>query len=232
MGRLAKLPFGLYIALYALEVRLAMRGYEPSEIAKRRYFNVREVLFNTVYALGLEAITAMFAAIGESSKAENFRTLGENVEGAILSECYDSASGLYLDIDVRTGKPVPELSVSSLMPVALGSMTRQRCDTLVERLQDPEKFWLRFPVPSVPKNSRHFRPQSRSYLWRGPTWINTNWFIMEGLKRHGYTEPASLIAQRSRELVELSGFREYYNPFTGEGGGAKDFGWSTLAAIM
>ncbi len=232
MGRLAKIPLGLYIALYLSEVRMALYGYEPAEIAKRGHFNVREVLFNTVYALGLEAIATMFSALGDDSRGERFRKRGESVEKAILGECYDSAAGLYFDIDVRTGKLVPEPSVSCLMPLALGGMPRQACDALVKHLENPDEFWLQFPIPSVPRNSRYFRAQSRLYLWRGPTWINTNWLITEGLKRHGYNDLAGEIAQKSKELVEMSGFREYYNPHTGEGGGAKDFGWSTLAAIM
>jgi hypothetical protein len=34
------------------------------------------------------------------------------------------------------------------------------------------------------------------------------------------------------ELIENSGFREYYNPHTGEGAGAPDFGWSAIALEM
>lgn len=232
LGRFAKLPLGLYLALYISEMRMALHKYDPEEIARRGYFNIRDVLFNTVYALGLEALGTMFSAIGEHSKAEYFRKRGENVEKAILDECYDSASGLYFDVDVRTGNPVPEPSISCLMPIALGSIYGQRCEALISHLENRDEFWLRYPIPSVPANSRHFRPEVQMYLWRGPTWLNTNWLIMEGLRRHGYHELAEAVARGSKELVELSGFREYYNPYTGEGGGEKDFGWSTLAAIM
>jgi glycogen debranching enzyme len=84
----------------------------------------------------------------------------------------------------------------------------------------------------VPANSHHFQPEGRRYLWRGPTWINTNWLIWEGLKRHGHAGPADAVAGSSRELAESSGFCEFYNPLSGKGGGERDFGWSTLAAIM
>ena len=30
----------------------------------------------------------------------------------------------------------------------------------------------------------------------------------------------------------MSGFREYYHPYTGEGLGARDFGWTTLILDM
>ncbi len=232
LGPLARLPFGPYIALYVAEWRMFRHGVDSAEIAGRRTFNVREVLFNTVYALGLEALSSMFEAAGEGSKADRLCRRAEDVEGAILDECYDSASGLYFDIDVRTGSQVREPSVSCLLPLALGGMPAERREELLRCLTDPDEFWLRYPIPSVPKSSRHFRPAGRRYLWRGPTWINTNWLVWEGLKRHGCAGLADAVARSSRELAERSGFWEYYNPLTGEGEGERDFGWSTLAAVM
>ncbi len=118
------------------------------------------------------------------------------------------------------------------MPLALSNVPAPRLESMIRHLTDTGEFWLPFPVPSVPRNSRHFEPQNQRYLWRGPTWINTNWFLANGLRRHGYQELAEAIAKSSRDLVERSGFREYYNPVIGEGGGEKNFGWSALAAIM
>jgi glycogen debranching enzyme len=232
LGWLAKLPFGRYAALYTAEMRLALHRFDHQEIAKRRYFNVREVLFNTVYALGLESLGTMFAAISDRHKADNYHARSKDVAEAILSQCYDMVTGLYYDVDVVTGNLIREPSVSCLMPLALGDVPKEKYEALVSHLTNTDEFWLPFPIPSIPKNSRYFRPTSRLYLWRGPTWINTNWLITEGLKRHDYGELATAISEASKELVERSGFREYYNPLTGEGGGEKDFAWSTLAAIM
>ena len=55
-----------------------------------------------------------------------------------------------------------------------------------------------------------------------------NWLIVRGLRQHGYREQADAIVASSAELVLRSGFREFYNPLTGEGYGARNFGWSTL----
>ena len=40
------------------------------------------------------------------------------------------------------------------------------------------------------------------------------------------------MAARLREAYVREGSREFYEPFTGEGLGANDFGWSTLAAEL
>jgi glycogen debranching enzyme len=74
-------------------------------------------------------------------------------------------------------------------------------------------------------------PEER-LLWRGPTWINTNWYIARGLRRHGREDLARTIEDRSAALVELSGFREYYDPRSGEGFGAHGFSWTALVLDM
>jgi hypothetical protein len=66
-------------------------------------------------------------------------------------------------------------------------------------------------------------------VWRGPTWINANWYIARGLRRHGRPDLARHIEDRSASLVEGDGFREYYDPQTGQGFGARDFSWTALA---
>jgi glycogen debranching enzyme len=69
-------------------------------------------------------------------------------------------------------------------------------------------------------------------VWRGPVWMNTNWYLSRGLRRHGKTDLARHVEDRSAALVEKSGFREYYDPFTGEGHGAFDFSWTAVALDM
>ena len=95
-----------------------------------------------------------------------------------------------------------------------------------------KEFWLTYPAPSVAASEPSFRPASSFLIWRGPTWININWLLHTGLSKHGYNEAAAGLARRSAELALRSGFREFYNPMTGEGAGARDFGWSTLVVDM
>jgi glycogen debranching enzyme len=82
----------------------------------------------------------------------------------------------------------------------------------------------------VAMNHPTYRPDTvgGNLVWRGPTWINSNWYIARGLMRHGRLDLARHIASRSVDLMRLSGIREYYNPTTGQGRGAPDFSWSTI----
>ena len=67
----------------------------------------------------------------------------------------------------------------------------------------------------------------------GPTWVNAAWLLWMGMMRLGYARggrrgwPTALA-----ETVDREGLREYYHPRTGEGLGAPDFAWTSLALEM
>ena len=70
------------------------------------------------------------------------------------------------------------------------------------------------------------------YIWRGPTWIVNNWFLHKYLMEKGHQQKATKLVDSIKKLIEKSGFREYYNPYTGDGYGAKDFTWAGLVLDM
>jgi hypothetical protein len=48
----------------------------------------------------------------------------------------------------------------------------------------------------------------------------------------GYEAEAKRVVDGVARAVERHGFREYYDPRTGQGHGARDFGWSTLVVDL
>jgi glycogen debranching enzyme len=101
-------------------------------------------------------------------------------------------------------------------------------DELVARVQDPAAYWPAFPVPSVPLEARHF--QDHRY-WAGPTWVNTNWAIVEGLRRRGREALADDLRDRTLALADEHGFAEYFSPLDGSGRGAPEFSWTAALTI-
>ena len=71
------------------------------------------------------------------------------------------------------------------------------------------------------------RPLRR--YWRGPTWLFATRFAVDGLLRAGREDAARDLAARTAALVLREGFREYYDPYTGRGLGARAFGVSAIA---
>jgi len=71
-------------------------------------------------------------------------------------------------------------------------------------------------------------------MWRGPTWVNVNYLLIEGLQRSGYPDLAREL--RRRTLALLGGqddIYEYYDPETGANPpkAASTFGWSSAVFI-
>lgn len=83
-------------------------------------------------------------------------------------------------------------------------------------------------MPSVPRNVRTF---DQYRYWQGPTWVNTNWLIIDGLQRMGFTKEAEQLKSKTISMIDERGIWEYYNPLDGHGLGDPDFSWTAALAI-
>lgn len=218
-----------FASLLVVAWKYYMMGWDEKAIAGSAIFDVEDVAFNCIHAQSQRSIARMLDAIGDPRAADYHASAGRT-EQAIIAHCHNP-DGLFYSLD-RDNTQLKVKTVTSLFPLILDSIPKEMLDSLVEHLTDPEEFWPRYPVPTVALDEPTFDPGESHALWRGPTWISPNWFIINGLKKHGYTDLASDLTRRTLELVEKNGFREYYNPFTGEGYGQKDFGWATLAVDL
>ena len=194
-------------------------------------FHVEDVLVNSIYALGLQSLARL---LGNSIESLEFRDDASKTMESLVNKCWDVDTEAFLDLNGLQEIPNRTVTISSLMPIILPDLSPDIVKRLVEKwIISEDHFWLPYPLPSVPASNSKFIPgDPHGFIWRGPSWINTNWFITKGLKLHGYQELADDISAKSLACIQKSGFREYYNPYTGEGLGAKNFGWSTLIPDM
>ena len=194
-------------------------------------FHVEDVLVNSIYALGLQSLARL---LGNSIESLEFRDDASKTMESLVNKCWDVDTEAFLDLNGLQEIPNRTVTISSLMPIILPDLSPDIVKRLVEKwIISEDHFWLPYPLPSVPASNSKFIPgDPHGFIWRGPSWINTNWFITKGLKLHGYQELADDISAKSLACIQQSGFREYYNPYTGEGLGAKNFGWSTIILDM
>jgi mannosylglycerate hydrolase MGH1-like protein len=158
-----------------------------------------------------------------------------SITPALIERLYDEKSGRFVhDVwPVRTGPKIE--TWSTLSPLALPDLPEEIGRRLVEEhLLDARRFWLPVPPPSVAANERAFSMRDRFFglrrYWRGPTWVNSGWLVWLGLVRLGYEAEASTLARALLGAVAEHGLREYYNPNTASGMGARDFAWSALVS--
>ena len=75
---------------------------------------------------------------------------------------------------------------------------------------------------SIKPNHKSF--EEKRY-WRGPIWVNCNWFIYKGLKNKDNSF-SKKIKRKTIQMIEANGFHEYYTRKTAKPMGAKNFSWS------
>ncbi len=84
-------------------------------------------------------------------------------------------------------------TAAAFTPLFAGAATDEQAAAMVEHLQNPREFWTHFPVPSTAISE----PAYTKDYWRGPTWINYNYLVMQGLKRYGFSGLAEELRRRT-----------------------------------
>ncbi|MHB8576443.1 MAG: amylo-alpha-1,6-glucosidase [Dehalococcoidia bacterium] len=209
--------------------RYQLLRFDDAAILKLDLFQVEEVLTNVCYVLGLQALSRLC----DGDEAAEFSERAARVTAALVDKCYDATAGAFFDLAGNEESSLRCLTITSLAPLAIPTLDRSVVERLIAHLENTEEFGLPFPAPSVSKSEPSFAPgNARGFIWRGPSWINSNWLICEGLRAHGYEPLRRRIVDATCAMVLQSGFREYYNPFTAEGYGSRDHSWSTLVVDM
>lgn len=209
------------------------RNFDSATLLRQDRFVFYDLLVNSALADGFRTLGRLHALLGERGESRRATSAAETVEGAINERCWDAERGVYVQLASRRMRPDSCLSIAVLYPALLDGTPEQRRTEVIERhLMNADEFWTDYPVPSVARSEPTFDPSGERAIWRGPLSMGTNWLLVRGLRRHGFRELADHIAQRSRQAAELSGFREFYNPLTGDGLRGERFGWGTVAAVM
>src|ERR671933_2182504 len=204
---------------------------DPGRLLGLDVFNWEDVMVNSIYADGLQCLGGLVREAGfPPAEAAEFERRGRRVLGALEEKCWDERSGVFWDLYGYEENRAHTLTFSCLFPLILDSLDRYMVRRLVEEhLLNEREFWLPYPIPSVAAGEPSFDPSYQTQaIWRGPTWMNVNWYLYWGLRAHGYLDLATELAKRSVAMVGLGGVREFFNPFSAEGYGAHDFAWTSL----
>lgn len=184
---------------------------------------------NTYLCLQQEALAKIASAIGEHDDAALWSGRAEAMAQRLVRKSWDPRAGLFWA--KRAGKPVKVRTPFSLFPLITGRMPTEIARRLVDHLTDPHQFWPRYPVPSVALDDPKYDPLQ---MWRGPTWVNVNYLLIEGLARSGYPQVSRELRGRTLALIESQDdIFEYYHPETGHipPKAASVFGWSSAIYI-
>ena len=196
------------------------------------WLKVQDVAVNCVYASGW-AVLGELASHFDATLAAECRAVAAHAEAGILATLFDPATGSfvtgYKSPTDNTQRLHPVRTVQVLFPLLLSTITPPQIDAIVNLLTDPTEFGTPYPIPSVSRAEPEYHPvQNTDLLWRGTAWGFTNWFVLEGLQKHGRTDVLDALMDGWIAMAEKGGIWEMYNPETAVGYGAEGLGMSAL----
>lgn len=214
------------LAFYSMLRRLRRKAYDIDKVLSHSLLTIEDLSFNCILIRANRHLAAIARAIGKPLPDDLLARI-DKTEGA-LDQLWDAYSTQYYSRNFVTHKLIKEPSIAALLPLYAGSISKERAAQLVVMLKHKEQFAAVYPVPSVPLSSKWFKPYG---YWQGPTWINMNWLIIDGLKRYGYQEEADELRQKTIDLVKNSGFYEYFSPLDSLPAGVHDYSWTAALTI-
>lgn len=214
------------LAFYAVQRRLRRKNYDIRRILSHTLFAIEDISFNSIF---IRANTRL-REIASYLKIEMPEELLERMQKteSAYAALWDPYSRQYYSREFITHRLLKESSIGTLMPLYTGTISKERAGQLVKLLEDQHMFASHYPIPSVPLSSEWFQPHA---YWQGPTWVNMNWLIIDGLKRYGFNEHAAALTESTLEMVERGGFAEYFSPLDGSPAGAENFSWTAALVI-
>ena len=198
-------------------------NWDNSKLHDASPFRVIDPGFNAILIRSSKDMAQLAQALGEETMSNKFELLAQKGEEAmeqLWSEkweqylCYDRAADAFID-SPSVGGIIPIIGVDSHAP------------QIARRLEHIAQH-CKYLVPSHDPSTLEFN--SLRY-WRGPSWLIVNYLVAKGLRDSGQSEIAAKIIEHSIELIEKSGFAEYYDPITAEPCGGGRFTWTAAMVI-
>jgi glycogen debranching enzyme len=200
-----------YLRYAALVTRIAANGFGLADFV--------------VYDPGITAILAWAEAelaeladdLDEAGVAAGARSRRDRLRRSLVARLWDEPLGRFAFVDASTGhRHAPDV-VSAYLPLIADMPSTIEAALLAGLVGG---FDVPYPLPTTAPADEAFDPIG---YWRGPMWVNVNWMFDDALG--GRLGPPTLA------LIERAGFREYFDPLTGEGLGADDFSWTAALAL-
>ena len=214
------------LRLYDALRLIRRKRYDNAKILKHPTFAIEDIAYNSIFIRA----NALLCEIADAIDYQLPQNLLSNMHLSRqnLNQLWDDERKSYFSRSHKTKNLLKEDSIASLLPLYSGAISKAQADLIVKAMQDKTLYQTKFPLPSVPINSSWFKPMR---YWQGPTWININWLLIDGLERYGYKQLASELSEQTIRLVKNSGFNEYFNPIDGSAAGVHDFSWTAALTI-
>lgn len=214
------------LSYFDAQRRMRRKAYDTLKILNHGLFSIEDLTYNCIFIRANQRLQDIARTLHHQLPDELLSQMSKSERS--LQQLYDPYSKSYWSRDFITHRLLKQPSIATLMPLYAGIAPKEHVEHLIRLLENEHIFGPAFPVPSVPLDSPQYNPD---LYWQGPTWVNTNWLLIDGLRRAGYRDHADALTETTLDLVEHSGFAEYFDPVTGEPLGARNFSWTAALTL-
>ncbi|HUD10676.1 MAG TPA: trehalase family glycosidase [Candidatus Saccharimonadales bacterium] len=214
------------LALFDAQRRLRRKAYATEKILDHALFAIEDLTFNSIFIRANSHLQSIAKSIREDLPPELIASMKKSEQA--LEQLWDPFSSEYFSRDFVTHRLLKVSSIAALLPLYSGVIDAERAEALVRLLENSHRFGPAYPVPSTPLDSPFFDAER---YWQGPTWINMNWLIIDGLQRYGFKDHAAALRESTLELVDKGGCHEYFNPTNGNPAGIDNFSWTAALTL-
>ncbi len=200
------------------------RDHDCDDRDREHPFLVENPAFNALWAMSEHALAVIADLVGAPS--QRHRGAASAITGA-LATLFDDDLNLYVPRDVGGGRRLPVAGIGGLVPLLLPGLPR-RPELLVTLLGPRFALGCSVLVPSFDLTDPGFEP---TRYWRGPSWFNTAWLLVQALTGAGRPDLAGRLATDVAERALSAGFGEYLDPRTGQPHGTRSFSWTAALAL-
>lgn len=197
----------------------------------RYHFWVKDVSFNTILVENLRTLANIASILAQTDHEQFFHHKANQVAAAMRERMFKD--GVFWS---TAGMDYEQLTVATwthFVPLFAGLYSKEEAEHVVHtQLRNRDTFKAPFGIRTVSKQEPSYHSSAEDFSWRGPIWFAPHWFMYKGLIRYGFVDDAKWIFDSTVALLRKSGFRECFNPETGEGYGARQFTWGALILDM
>ena len=184
---------------------------------------------NTYLCIQMGSLAMMAEFLGMDSEAKMWRRRAAAIVQRMIQDFWDEQSGVFRAM--RGNESIPVITPFNLYPIWTGQLPDNIRARLIAHLTNPDEFWGENMLPTVARNDPHYDPCT---MWRGPIWVNINYFLIEALRLVGEDQLADELTQKTLDLImRYQGIYEYYHADGEEPPpkAAEAFGWTAAVFI-
>lgn len=197
----------------------------------------------TVYAYLLHRALASTSARLNLPGADAWESRAAAIGRAILGRMWNEPTGMFSDVDPRTGERTGVEAAVCFYPMLTDLLTDAHVARMLDRLTDPARFATPWPVPSSSVSDPLFNADAEwkgkrhNCPWNGRVWPMTNSHVIDGLIRQWRLRDVSAAPDSPRAragalagglLIKFARMMyhdgdlarpncyEHYNPLTGQ----------------